>query len=163
MNLPMNTTDGLYQIVGQAIRKSQQMEWSLAYLNSLMNVKKTGIWTDANVDTTFNYFLKKTMGPQLNELFKVLDLDKSLQEPLKTSLKERNYVVHNIFNDGQGVFLTRKGRIQLTNRAAKALKHMEYGNQILSQFVQLSAEANNQTSAFNETGEKVKAMYEYDE
>jgi len=59
----MSTTmSELYELVGRVVHKAQQMEHSLSFLITFMKVKKTGEWTQTNVDEIYNFFSSKTYG-----------------------------------------------------------------------------------------------------
>jgi len=102
------------------------------------------------------------MGKQTYEMFHELDIDKSLKDPLITAFRKRNYVVHELFNDGLGVFLSMDGRKYLYNRAYTALENMEKGNHILSELVFLSAEVNGYQDEFERMGKSVFEQCEED-
>lgn len=152
----------LYELVGRVVHKAQQMEHSLSFLITIMKVKKTGEWTQTNVDEIYNFFSSKTMGKQTYEMFHDLDLDQSVKDPLITAFRERNYVVHELFNDGLGVFLSKDGRKYLYDRAYTALENMEQGNQILNELVFLSVEANGYQAEFERMGKLVLEQCEED-
>lgn len=156
------TIDELYIIAGKILHKSQQMEHSLAYLLMFMKVKDSGEWTKTTTEEIYDIYSQKTMGSNIYQMFKILNLDESRQDQLKRALRERNYVIHDLFNDGLGTFLTKSGRRKLIQKALNSLDKMRVGNELLTELVFLSVEENGFQKQFEETRISSNKMLELD-
>ena len=78
-----------------------------------------------------DFFSKKTLGRLIGEFRKKIDLDDNDVSTLKTALDERNYIVHDFFNEMGEALATPEGRCKVLDRAVEARSKMKLGFEIL--------------------------------
>ena len=106
------------------------MEFAIGFSLTLLKQLNSTEFTDEEFEGSMEFFAQKTFGRLIGEFRKKIDLDENSISAVKIALDERNYIVHNIFNDMGEELATPEGRRKVLARVIEARKKMRSGFEI---------------------------------
>ncbi|MEW8027431.1 MAG: hypothetical protein AB2806_06795 [Candidatus Thiodiazotropha sp.] len=125
----------IYAQVGSVVQKSQQLEFAIGLGLTLLKQMKSTEFTDEEFEGSMNLFSEKTLGRLIGEFRKYVVMDDFAISSLKLALKERNYVVHHLFQENIEKLTSIDGRKWFKRRVKEANKNMLPGFEIVDSLV----------------------------
>lgn len=121
----------IYEQIGAIVQASQQMEFTISLSLTLLNQLQSGVLEDIQFNESMDKFSKQTLGRLLGAIKKHIEVNESIEDALKLTLSERNYIIHSFFHSEIEWFLTPDGRKKLLRRVLEARKNIDPGYKIL--------------------------------